>query len=156
MLRHLLGTIALLFLLVDHAAGCTRVGTGTIFLDQPLPGIIPPVDPLYGVTAPVIAGITVTRIIHDPNDPTQTYVSGGRKFYGYYVVDVRVEYVLSGVLAQDDIRMIAPGGSCGPELRVGSAGIVAGRLETSPEGERQLVALLESRHDRHARTTPPK
>jgi hypothetical protein len=156
MLRTLLGTIALLLLLVGNAAGCTRAGTGTIFLDQSVAGIIPPVDPLYGVTAPVIAGITVTRIFYDPNDQTQTYVSGGRKFYGYYVVDVRVQYVLRGVLGQDDIRMIAPGGNCDDHLRVGSIGIVAGRLETSAEGERQLVALLENRHDRHARSTSLK
>jgi hypothetical protein len=156
MLKTLLGTIALLFVLVGTAAGCITPGTlETIFLDQPLPAEIPRMDPLYGTTAPVVAKITVTQIIHDPNDPAQIHASGVRKFYGY-VVSARVEYVLSGVLGPGDIRMIAPGGDCGDKLRVGSTGIVAGRLETSPEGERQLVVLSENSHDRRARTPSPK
>jgi hypothetical protein len=89
-----------------------------------------------GIEAPIIAQVTIIRIIPEPT----MNLPAGRSFSGL----ARIKKVMRGALAKRVIRISAPRTSCNFPFSAGASGFVAGTLQRDDQHRPVLHLISES------------
>jgi hypothetical protein len=96
------------------------------------------------VDVSVIAEVTIIDMkpenLQDPSNST-----------GMAVMNVRVENVIKGQIAEGMLKIVTPLGDCSNGFGVGSHGFVAGEVRSDPKGNIELVAISENMRKANAR-----
>ncbi|MET0669955.1 MAG: hypothetical protein ABWY66_08150 [Xanthobacteraceae bacterium] len=107
---------------------------------------------LNGVDAPVAMQVTITKMIKEEFVKPGVHVPPEQYTQRYTLVGVaRVEKMIRGEFNEPFVRIAVLPTSCGPVIRAGLSGIVAGRLERDAEGAVVLKPVWESEYMRQNR-----
>ena len=107
---------------------------------------------LNGIDAPVAMQVTITKMIREESVKPGVHVPPEQYTQRYTLVSfARVEKVIRGEFNEPFVRIAVLPTSCGPIIRTGLSGIVAGRLERDVEGAVVLRPVSESEYMRQNR-----
>ena len=107
---------------------------------------------LNGIDAPVAMQVTITKMIKEEFVKPGVHVPPEQYTQRYTLVGVaRVEKMIRGEFNEPFVRIAVLPTSCGPIIRTGLSGIVAGRLEQDAEGAVVLRPVSESEYMRQNR-----
>ncbi len=107
---------------------------------------------LNGIDAPVAMQVTITKMIREEFVKSGVHVPQEQYEQRYTLVGLaRVEKVLRGEFSEPFVRIAVLPTSCGPIIRAGLSGIVAGRLERDAEGAIVLKPVYGSKYMRQNR-----
>ena len=102
-------------------------------------------DDFTGIDEPIIAQVTITRMVDNPSRPRI-----------HSIGIARLDRVVKGSIDLKEIKIFSPLTSCSDPLKVGSSGMVAGTLRLDTQGAVELHLKSESFNERHKRLQSKK